>query len=392
MLGASGALTLVTVAGLVAGLGREWLLVAQWGAGARTDAFLIALFLPEAVRMMIGGGLLSSAAMAQWQGLSLDERPRRLAQLTFGLLLIGVMAAVAAFAFRTPLMHVIGPGLDAAHLLTSADAFGILAWTLPLFILQGWWSVPMHAEGRYIAAGLASLAYNLPAVACLAWLGPEATEVAVSWSFVGGSALAALFAARHPHHCARLLLSGITALARPGARRLLQEGLDLLSGDQAGAFAQGALTGLLNPLHAQDTGVSPVFRKALLRQMQRLTPTEIERYQQNTRRLLSFSGFEAYPTCPTLLLAGEHDHFTQPWEHARFAAACRDADCVLIHQADHLAQFERREACARLYNPFLRGEALPTVTGCTPRAAASACTRTTTSEAERFTVSSNFPP
>ena len=177
-----------------------------------------------------------------------------------------------------------------------------------------------------------------------------------------GSALAALFAARHPHHCARLLLSGITALARPGARRLLQEGLDLLTGDQAGAFAQGALTGLLNPLHAQDTGVSPVFRKALLRQMQRLTPMEIERYQQNTRRLLSFSGFEAYPACPTLLLAGEHDHFTQPWEHARFAAACRDADCVLIHQADHLAQFERREACARLYNPFLRGEALPTVT------------------------------
>lgn len=192
MLGASGALTLVTVAGLASGLAREWLLVAQWGAGARTDAFLIALFLPEAVRMMIGGGLLSSAAMAQWQGLSLDERPRRLSQLTFGLLLIGAMAAAAAFAFRTPLMHVIGPGLDTTHLLTAADAFGILAWTLPLFILQGWWSVPMHAEGRYIAAGLASLAYNLPAVACLAWLGPDATEVAVSWSFVGGSALAAL--------------------------------------------------------------------------------------------------------------------------------------------------------------------------------------------------------
>ena len=184
-----------------------------------------------------------------------------------------------------------------------------------------------------------------------------------------GSALAALFAARHPQHCARLLLSGITALARPGARRLLQEGLDLLADDQTGAFAQGALTGLLNPLHAQDTGVSPVFRKALLRQMQRLTPTEIERYQQNTQRLLSFNGFEAYPECPTLLLAGEHDHFTQPWEHARFAAACADADCVLIHQADHLAQFERREACARLYNPFLRGEALPSVTpGASPMA------------------------
>jgi pimeloyl-ACP methyl ester carboxylesterase len=174
-----------------------------------------------------------------------------------------------------------------------------------------------------------------------------------------GSALAALFAARHPQHCARLLLSGITALARQGARALLQEGLHLLAEGRGAAFGQAALTGLLNPLQQHDTGVSPAFRKALLRQMQRLNPAEIERYQQNTQRLLNFSGFARYPSCPTLLLAGEHDHFTQPWEHARFAAACANADCAIIHHADHLAQFEQPEACARLYLPFLRGDALP---------------------------------
>lgn len=174
-----------------------------------------------------------------------------------------------------------------------------------------------------------------------------------------GSALAALFAARHPQHCSRLLLSGITALARQGARALLQEGLHLLAEGRSAAFGQAALTGLLNPLQQHDTGVSPVFRKALLRQMQRLNPAETERYQQNTQRLLSFSGFARYPSCPTLLLAGEHDHFTQPWEHARFAAACANADCAIIKHADHLAQFEQPEACARLYLPFLRGDALP---------------------------------
>jgi pimeloyl-ACP methyl ester carboxylesterase len=176
-----------------------------------------------------------------------------------------------------------------------------------------------------------------------------------------GSALAALFAARHPQHCARLLLSGITALARQGARALLAEGLRLLAEGRGAAFGQAALTGLLNPLQQHNTGVSPVFRKALLRQMQRLNREEIERYQQNTQRLLNFAGFARYPNCPTLLLAGEHDHFTQPWEHARFAAACGDADCVIIHHADHLAQFERHDACARLYLPFLRGDALPAV-------------------------------
>ncbi|SFP61985.1 Pimeloyl-ACP methyl ester carboxylesterase [Ectopseudomonas composti] len=174
-----------------------------------------------------------------------------------------------------------------------------------------------------------------------------------------GSALAALFAVRHPQRCARLLLAGVTAFARPGARRLLEEGLALLDDGRNGEFAQGALTGLLNPLQLQDTGVAPVFRKALLRQIQRLSAAEVERYRQNSRRLLAFGGFSAHPQCPTLVLAGEHDHFTQPWEHAHFAAACTKADCVLIHHADHLAQFEQREACSALYRPFLSERPLP---------------------------------
>ncbi|MFH4032390.1 alpha/beta fold hydrolase, partial [Acinetobacter baumannii] len=174
-----------------------------------------------------------------------------------------------------------------------------------------------------------------------------------------GSALAALFAARHPRRCARLLLAGITAFGRPGARLLLEEALARLDEGDQSAFAHGVLTGLINPLQLERTGVSPVFRKAMLRQLQRLTAAEIERYRQNSRRLLAFGGFERHPTCPTLVLAGEYDHFTQPWEHAVFAHACGNAEFALIHDADHLAQFERREACARLYGPFLRGEALP---------------------------------
>ncbi|MEN0105707.1 MAG: alpha/beta hydrolase [Pseudomonas sp.] len=176
-----------------------------------------------------------------------------------------------------------------------------------------------------------------------------------------GSALAALFAARHPQHCARLLLAGITAFGRRGARVLLEESLALLAEGRCAEFAHGAVTGLLNPTRSQETGVAPVFRKALLRQLQRLSPTEIERYRQNSQRLLDFAGFTQHPACPTLVLAGEYDHFTQPWEHTLFASACAAAECALIHNADHLANFEQRSACASLYSPFLRGEPLPVI-------------------------------
>ncbi|AYC34430.1 alpha/beta hydrolase [Pseudomonas cavernae] len=202
--------------------------------------------------------------------------------------------------------------------------------------------------------GLEALADLIAAFACELQL-PPLQPIGLSY----GSALAALFAARHPQHCARLLLAGITAFGRSGARRLLEESLALLAEGELGAFAQGALSGLLNPLRAAEVGIATVFRKALLRQLQRLSPAEIERYRQNSRRLLDFPGFSRHPACPTLVLAGSHDHFTQPWEHAHFAAACPAAECALIHGADHLAQFERRAACAALYAPFLRGAELP---------------------------------
>lgn len=44
MLGSTLWLTLATLTGLAAGFAREWLLVAAWGAGSQSDAFLVSMF------------------------------------------------------------------------------------------------------------------------------------------------------------------------------------------------------------------------------------------------------------------------------------------------------------------------------------------------------------
>lgn len=232
MLGASGALTLVTLAGLAAGLGREWLLVANWGAGARTDAFLVAIFLPEAVRMMLGAGLLSSAAMSWWQAVPLSERPAQLSRFTFGMAGVSGLLALACWGGREGLLHLIGPGLDAAHLVAAEQALAVMAWSLPAFVLQAAWSVPLHAEGRYLLSGFASLTYNLPAVACLAWLGRESTETAVAWSFVGGAVFSAL-----------ILLPDVRRLGLPWRELRWSGPLMRQMGKQVAPLLGSALTG-----------------------------------------------------------------------------------------------------------------------------------------------------
>ncbi|MCH8181290.1 MAG: oligosaccharide flippase family protein [Proteobacteria bacterium] len=191
MLGAASLLTLVTLGGLVAGFAREWLLVASWGASARTDAYVIAMFLPEAVRGMLAAGVFTSSALALWQGREPAQRGPWFSQINAGLMWVSVGLA-AVFALGAPLwVQLMAPGLADAHQLITQRSLAILAWCLPGIVLQAWWAMPRHAGGHFLLAGTASLLYNLPALAYLGWQREAAQPEALSWAFVAGSALSA---------------------------------------------------------------------------------------------------------------------------------------------------------------------------------------------------------
>ena len=90
MFGSTLWLTLATLAGLVAGFAREWLLVAAWGAGSRSDGFLVAVFLPEALRMTLAAGLLAAAALPLYQQRDPQRQQAWLASLSPRLLAVGL--------------------------------------------------------------------------------------------------------------------------------------------------------------------------------------------------------------------------------------------------------------------------------------------------------------
>jgi peptidoglycan biosynthesis protein MviN/MurJ (putative lipid II flippase) len=220
MLGAAGLLAMVTVTGLAAGLAREWLLVANWGAGARADAFLIAMFLPEAIRTVLGGGVISSAGLALWQALrvpatasqtsapgassapaaSSDAHPAAgamppdaapaqwLSRMTASLGLVGLGLALV-LSLGAPLwVWIVGPGLSPEQRASTEAVLRLLAWSVPGMWLHALWSVPLQASGRFVLAGLGSLLYNLPAVAYMAWARQATTEMGLAWCFVAGGA------------------------------------------------------------------------------------------------------------------------------------------------------------------------------------------------------------
>ncbi|WP_073525769.1 lipid II flippase MurJ [Pseudomonas fluorescens] len=252
MFGSTLWLTLATLAGLVAGFAREWLLVAAWGAGSRSDGFLVAVFLPEALRMTLAAGLLAAAALPLYQ----QRDPRRqqawLASLSPRLLGVG-LALFAILALGAPLwVRLIGPGLDAAAHAQAAANLRWLAACAPGLVMHGLFSIPLQARQRFVLPGLGSLLFNLPPVLYLFIRGSSSDSTALAMSFFAGSVLMCLpllapvwsFGWR-PWQVTGDPLAGRELLGRIGpllASNVASQGLALLERLIASFLGEGAVT------------------------------------------------------------------------------------------------------------------------------------------------------
>jgi len=189
MLGSTLWLTLATLTGLAAGFAREWLLVASWGAGGQSDAFLVSMFLPEALRMSLAAGLLSAAALPLYQQRDADRQQRWLGGMAPRLMLSGVVLSAVLMLGADVLVRLIGPGLDSDGFAQAANGLRWLAWSAPGFLLHALFCIPLQARSRFVLAGLGSLLFNLPPVLYLALLSHDATPTGLAMTCLLGSVL-----------------------------------------------------------------------------------------------------------------------------------------------------------------------------------------------------------
>ncbi len=252
MFGSTLWLTLATLTGLAAGFAREWLLVAAWGAGGRSDAFLVALFLPEALRMALAAGLLSAAALPLYQQRTADQQQRWLGALAPRLLLCGLGLSLLLSLGSSLWVRLIGPGLDADGYALAADSLRWLAWSAPGFLLQALFCIPLQARSRFVLAGLGSLLFNLPPVVYLAVQQHAATPTGLACACLLGSLLmpAALVPGVlrdgwKPWHWQHEAGAGRELLQRIGpllSSNLASQGLALLERMVASLLGEGAVT------------------------------------------------------------------------------------------------------------------------------------------------------
>ncbi|MFJ5263783.1 lipid II flippase MurJ [Streptomyces sp. NPDC088387] len=166
-----------SVAGAVLGLVRDQALARLFGAGAETDAFLVAWTVPEfASTLLIEDGLafalipaFSLALARRARGAAGDPVralvARTLPRLT--LVLAGVAAVVVAAA--PYLVAALAPGLDDPAL--AVDCTRLAAVCVIGFGLAGYCSAALRAHRRYLAPAAIYVAYNTGIITAMFVLG-----------------------------------------------------------------------------------------------------------------------------------------------------------------------------------------------------------------------------
>lgn len=181
-------LTIATILGLALGFLRELTLLDRFGASAGLDAFIIALFLPEAVRIVLGGGALAAAILPMWLACEKDQRSRWSGTQTMQLTCMAALVSSLLMLTAPWVVTLLAPGMTAPIANQAADFFAITIWCLPAVVLHAILATIHQAEKRFFIQGLAGVFFNTPALCyLLITVAPDLRLVA--WCMVLGSML-----------------------------------------------------------------------------------------------------------------------------------------------------------------------------------------------------------
>lgn len=221
---------LVIAAGFVlsklVGLVRTALLLARFGAGDTTDAFLAAFKLPDVFFNVLVLGALSAAFvpvfLEQWRrGAGAAEAWRTAsAVLTILLATLGILALVAAIAAPW-LMPLLAPGFEGAKLATTVQLTRIMLLATVFFTASNVLSGILTAFRQFGPYALAPVLYNIGIIVGLVAFEPVVGTSGLAWGVVLGAALHLLVqvpAARRVGFRWRLTW----ALGATGVRRILK--------------------------------------------------------------------------------------------------------------------------------------------------------------------------
>jgi putative peptidoglycan lipid II flippase len=175
-----------TMVSRVLGFAREILTASALGAGATSDAFFVALRLPNLFRTLFAEGAFSAAFVPLFAGMIAKEGREpamRFAQDTFsGLLTALTVFLILGEIFTPAILHVVAPGFDAdpPHFRLTVELTRITFPYLVFISLASFQGGLLNAVDRFAATAATSILLNVFVIAALLYR--PVTGQALSWA------------------------------------------------------------------------------------------------------------------------------------------------------------------------------------------------------------------
>jgi putative peptidoglycan lipid II flippase len=156
------------------GFFRDLGIAALLGAGPASDAFFAVLQMMNFFRRLLAEGALNSAFVPMWQRIRSAEGEGGADHFLQEILLAMLLAAGALTALGLLLapsvVDLLAPGFDGARQAAAAHYLRIAAPYVALAGLVAVLAAALNAEGRVVAAALATVAFNAVLLLALAWI------------------------------------------------------------------------------------------------------------------------------------------------------------------------------------------------------------------------------
>jgi putative peptidoglycan lipid II flippase len=170
---ALGSIGTATLASRVLGFVRDMVVALTFGAGAVTDAFVVAFRIPNMLRRLLGEGALSTAVIPVFSDYSENRSPEDFVKMLRAVLAAGLLvlslATAGGIAAAPVILPVIAPGFmgDPAQ---ASLALLLTRVMFPYLLLVGLGALAMGAlntHGRFFAAAIGPALLNVAMIAAV---------------------------------------------------------------------------------------------------------------------------------------------------------------------------------------------------------------------------------
>ncbi len=246
-------------------------------------------------------------------------------------------------AHKTPVILLGGAFHSMGSMMKDAQ---ILAKENPVYLV----SLPGLGSSKQYVAGMNEEDYSLILRTFFDNLGIDsASLIAQSYS----TSIALTFGSLYEERVKKIILCGVTKELRESVRHLLEESLHYLVKNEMDSFASGLALNVMNFSQRRNVACAQSVNRNLFHHLRTFEEEDKARYKATFLRMIEQKLDRRAPQCPVLVISGEFDNFTTPYENFQIARNCPNGEYIVIKGADHLGTHEKADVYQRVFKRFL---------------------------------------